>query len=214
MTDSPQNEIVHPCHSCGYLPDNCTAADANVCNRFQRYLTSISNGNGTRTASISTGGRKRRIYLAGSWKNAVPILALQKILTADGHEVDCFASTETGRTSFSWAELTKALGCKTIEEASAKLAMMDAIDLLQFDRVKEAYLEDRRWLNWADTCIMVLPCGNSAHLEAGYAKGAGKDLIIFGEFRKGDRDVMYGFADAAFRENTLPEMLAALRGGA
>lgn len=35
----------------------------------------------------------RKIYLAGSWKNAEKILALQRLLQADGHEVDCFAST-------------------------------------------------------------------------------------------------------------------------
>lgn len=56
---------------------------------------------------------------------------------------------------------------------------------------------DKTALDWCDICIMCLPCGKSAHLEAGYAKGKGKKLIIysFEKFKKGDIDVMYGFAD-------------------
>lgn len=32
----------HPCHNCGYLPDNCTGAEAGQCERFQRYLKKIN----------------------------------------------------------------------------------------------------------------------------------------------------------------------------
>lgn len=149
----------------------------------------------------------RKIYLAGSWKNAGIILTLQDLLIAEGHQVDCFASTKTGRTSFSWAELTQGLGCTTREEAEEKLCQMDAIDLLKFNRVIQAFDEDKKWLDWCDTCILILPSGKSAHLEAGYAKGHGKDLIIFGEFLKGERDVMYGFADALIRGERIDQLI-------
>ena len=33
-------------------------------------------------------------------------------------------------------------------------------------------------MQWADTGVLVMPCGRSAHLEAGYFVGAGKRLII------------------------------------
>ncbi len=150
---------------------------------------------------------RRKIYLAGSWKNSESILILQDYLIAFGHAVDCFASTKTGRTSFTWSELARGLGCSTQCEAELKLDKMDAIDLLKFERVQEAFNEDREWLDWCDTCILVLPSGKSAHLEAGYAKGNGKTLIIFGEFLKGERDVMYGFADALFRESDIAKMI-------
>lgn len=29
-------------------------------------------------------------------------------------------------------------------------------------------------MQWADVCVLVLPCGRSAHSEAGWMKGAGK----------------------------------------
>ena len=35
-----------------------------------------------------------------------------------------------------------------------------------------------RGMEWADTCVLVLPCGRSAHLEAGWFKGRGKRLIV------------------------------------
>lgn len=34
-------------------------------------------------------------------------------------------------------------------------------------------------LNWADTCIIVLPSGRSSHTEAGWMKGAGKKVIVY-----------------------------------
>ena len=34
-------------------------------------------------------------------------------------------------------------------------------------------------LEWADTCVLVLPCGRSAHTEAGWMAGAGKRVIAY-----------------------------------
>lgn len=34
-------------------------------------------------------------------------------------------------------------------------------------------------MKWADTCVLALPCGRSAHLEAGWMSGAGKKLIVY-----------------------------------
>jgi hypothetical protein len=33
-------------------------------------------------------------------------------------------------------------------------------------------------MQWADGCVLVLPCGRSAHLKAGWFVGAGKPLWI------------------------------------
>ena len=51
-------------------------------------------------------------------------------------------------------------------------------------------------MEWADTCVMLLPCGRSAHLEAGYMKGRGKRLIIFyANNAREEPDLMYLLAD-------------------
>ena len=34
-------------------------------------------------------------------------------------------------------------------------------------------------LTWADICVLVLPCGRSAHTEAGWMAGAGKRVIAY-----------------------------------
>ena len=32
---------------------------------------------------------------------------------------------------------------------------------------------------WADTCVLVLPCGRSAHTEAGWFAGRGLKTIVY-----------------------------------
>ena len=38
---------------------------------------------------------------------------------------------------------------------------------------------DLEAMEWADTCVLVLPCGRSAHTEAGWMAGAGKRVIAY-----------------------------------
>ena len=140
----------------------------------------------------------KRIYLAGSWKNQQEILLIRDILKSHGHEVDCFASEENGRISFNWSKLA---------DIQDKLPNMDAKDMLEVPRVQKAFKEDKKWIDWCNICILTLPSGKSSHLEAGYAKGQGKIVIIFGDLQKGDFDVMYGFADAIFRCDEIDQMI-------
>ena len=142
--------------------------------------------------------RCHRIYLAGSWKNQQEIFLIRDILKTQGHEVDCFASEENGRISFNWSKLP---------DIQDKLPKMDAKDMLEVPRVQEAFREDKKWIDWCDLCLLTLPSGKSSHLEAGYAKGQGKTVVIFGDLKKGDFDVMYGFADAIFRCDELDQMV-------
>ena len=144
-----------------------------------------------------------RIYLAGSWKNQQEIILIRDILKAQGHAVDCFASEENGRISFNWSKLA---------DIQEKLPTMDAKDMLAVPRVQEAFREDRKWIDWCDICILTLPSGKSSHLEAGYAKGTGKIMVIFGDLQKGDFDVMYGFADAIFRCDEIDQMIDFVNG--
>ena len=56
------------------------------------------------------------------------------------------------------------------------------------------FTADMRGLKWCDTCLLVLPCGRSAHLEAGWAAGAGKRLLIYLP-EPIEPDLMYLLAD-------------------
>jgi len=131
--------------------------------------------------------KKMKIYIASSWKNECQCLALAKTLRDEGYEVDCFCDSST-RYVFNYTEWN------TPEQEAKELT---AIDVLKKPQSQKAYNEDFKWLNWADTVILVLPAGRSAHLEAGYKKGQGGRLIIFsdGGFPKGEWDIMYGMAN-------------------
>ena len=142
-----------------------------------------------------------RIYIASSWRND-GCIGLARWLRGLGHQVDCFCDPSTGRYVFHWSEL--------VPDESA-LREYDAVDFLRPEPVRRAYQEDRKWIDWAQAVLLYLPCGRSAHLEAGYAVGMGKRLVIYGQFEKGQFDVMYGFAHSMVRAGDLRGLEDALR---
>jgi hypothetical protein len=109
-----------------------------------------------------------RIYVASSWRNALQP-AVVNALRADGWPVYDFRNPPNGA-GFGWEEVAGPVGRKpTVDEYRAMLA---------HSRAAQGYLSDFRAMEWADTCVLVLPCGRSAHLEAGWFAGRGKRVII------------------------------------
>lgn len=66
---------------------------------------------------------------------------------------------------------------------------------------------DFRAMCWADVCVMVMPCGRSAHLEAGFFVGANKPLYIL--LSDGEPELMYKMASALCSDED--ELLMLLR---
>lgn len=143
-----------------------------------------------------------KIYLASSWKNQSTVLKMAEILEKEGFEVDAFCRSTDNRYSFHWSELV---------DSEDDLAKYDAIEMLADPRTQRAFNEDKKWLDWSECVLMILPCGRSSHLEAGYAKGQGKLLYIYGQMPKGEFDVMYGFADGLFRSEELFKLIQNLK---
>jgi len=135
-----------------------------------------------------------KIYIASSWKNQQRVLSLAKRLEAEGFEVDAFCRSTSIRHTFHWSEFV---------DTEEELQNYDAISFLNDPRVQRAAKEDEKWLDWADVVVMLMPCGRSSHLEGGFAKGQGKLLYLYGEFPKGEFDVMYDLADGLFRSEEL-----------
>jgi len=98
-----------------------------------------------------------RLYIASSWRNPIypEVLAA---LRAAGH--DCYDFKEHG---FGWREIDGDWQNWTPEQFRANLRHARAI---------EGYKRDMGALNSAEAVVLVLPCGRSAHLEAGYAVGS------------------------------------------
>jgi hypothetical protein len=57
--------------------------------------------------------------------------------------------------------------------------------------VERGFGLDKAALDWCDTCVLVLPCGRSAHLEAGYCAGQGKRTFFFLHPDKFEPELMY-----------------------
>jgi hypothetical protein len=141
-----------------------------------------------------------RIYIATSWKNESLAKIVATLLREEGHDVDCFCETTTGRYCFKWTDHFD------------KIDECDIFGFLTLSEARKAFLEDRKWIDWCDAVVMIYPCGNSAHLEGGYAKGKGKKLFIWGVFPQGYFENMYGFADGIFGPNELNTLCATLKG--
>lgn len=109
-----------------------------------------------------------RIYVASSWRNQI-YPTVVAALRAAGHAVYDFRNPPNN-TGFAWEEVAGPTDRKpTVEEYKAMLA---------HPRAAQGYLSDYRAMEWADTCVLVLPCGRSAHLEAGWFAGRGKRTVI------------------------------------
>jgi hypothetical protein len=136
-----------------------------------------------------------RIYLASSWGNKFHSEVLQ-LLVDDEHKVYNFKDAnpiDAGvpvPTSFSWSELDKDYKNWT------PIKYRDV--LLKNARAQQGFMGDFRGMEWADICILLLPCGRSAHVEAGHMKGRSKRLIIYyhnNNIEGFEPDLMYLLAD-------------------
>jgi len=139
----------------------------------------------------------KRIYVASSWRNTQQPAVVTALRTA-GHRVYDFRNPAPGKHGFSWSELDPNWTTWTRQEY---------IENVHKPRATEAFNFDQEALHWCDVCVLVLPCGNDAHLEAGYAAGQGKRTIFLLDesFTPG---IMYRLG-GEFATN-IPELIASL----
>lgn len=126
---------------------------------------------------------KRKIYVASSWRNAQQP-AVVEALRAAGHEVYDFRNPPGG-TGFQWSAIDADWQEWTGEQYRAALNHPVA---------KAGFKSDFDAMHWADTCVLVLPCGRSAHIEAGWMVGAGKRVFIL-QTTKEEPELMYRMTD-------------------
>lgn len=112
------------------------------------------------------------IYVASSWRNNFQ-MAIVEILRAAKFEVYDFKNPPNG-TGFSFHETRLNQG----RAADRPVAAENYLTALRHPRAVEGFQSDLDAMEWADTFVLVLPCGRSAHLELGWAVGAGKRTAI------------------------------------
>lgn len=121
-----------------------------------------------------------KIYLASSWRNQGNYPQALHYLRQWGHDVYDFK-----REAFAWKELGSDWENWNQEQFRAALST---------DKSKANFQRDMTALENCDACVMVLPCGKSAHLELGWAVGAKKKSYVL-QMEPTQPELMYLMCD-------------------
>ncbi|MBQ6291023.1 MAG: hypothetical protein IKO88_09365 [Bacteroidales bacterium] len=110
-----------------------------------------------------------KIYVASSWRNKY-FPAVVEALRAKGHEVYDFRNPPHGGNGFRWTD---------IDEKALEWSFDEYSEGLHHPKAERQFKADLEALEWADTCVLVLPSGRSAHTEAGWMAGAGRRVFVY-----------------------------------
>lgn len=125
-----------------------------------------------------------KVYVASSWRNKHQ----QKVVAAlrtSGHDVYDFRNPSSGDPGFAWSEIDPRWLDWTPEQFTAAL---------NHPAAKRGYDNDWDAMIGADCCVMVLPCGKSAHLELGFCAAAVRWTLIL-MLDKDEPELMYKLSD-------------------
>ena len=108
------------------------------------------------------------VYVASSWRCYLYQAVIETFKAAGIPHYD-FRNPVPGENGFAWDEIDP-----NWQEWSAK----EYIAALDHPIAEAGYKRDWDAMNQADTFVLVLPAGRSAHLEMGWAAGQGKRTAI------------------------------------
>lgn len=128
----------------------------------------------------------RRIYVASSWRNAMQPAVVQLLRAVPTFDVYDFRNPRPGEHGFAWSEIDPDWLAWTPERY---------VECLDDPIAVAGYKSDYEAMEWADTFVLVLPCGRSAHLELGWAAGAGKETAILLSDDGFEPELMYRMVD-------------------
>lgn len=121
------------------------------------------------------------IYVASSWRNTRQPDVVRILRALDTDVYDFRNPSEA--TGFSWREVKPdydgpAHAGEVRQKGEDWVSASEYLAMVHHDRAQSGFKSDMDALRDCDSCIMVLPCGKSAHLELGWAIGAGKRTAI------------------------------------
>ena len=138
-----------------------------------------------------------KVYLASSWRNQNYNYALNYLRSA-GHEVYDFRNPES---HFTWAQIDQSWKGWDLDQYLKALDHEDA---------RKGFVADYAALEWCDLCVLLLPCGRSAHLEAGYCIGKGKDTHIVLDENGFEPELMYLLANPSRIHTSIHNLMSVL----
>ncbi len=139
-----------------------------------------------------------KIYVASSWRNKY-FPAVVEALRAKGHEVYDFRNPPHGGNGFRWTD---------IDVNAMDWSFGEYAEGLHHPKAERQFKADLEALEWADTCVLVLPSGRSAHTEAGWMAGAGRRVFVYIPEMQ-EPELMYKLFDGVI--GSLDELLEALK---
>lgn len=142
------------------------------------------------------------LYVASSWKNTL-YNGLLGTLRADGFDVWDWRNPPTGGGGFQWREV-----CPHYDPEAGHVLTPELNEMLQHPRAQAAFRSDMMGMVKCDACILLLPSGRSAHMEAGYICGRGKPVHVFRPPADGP-DLMHLMFDSI--TGNYPDLVAALK---
>lgn len=139
-----------------------------------------------------------KIYVASSWRCERYESVLAALRRA-GHECYDFKNPAPGDDGFKWRELDPDFATWTPQRF---------VECLSHEIAQLGFANDKGALDWCDTLVLVLPCGRSAHLEAGYVAGRGKRVFVLLSEKGFEPELMYLLCAGVFTD--LETLLAVL----
>lgn len=143
-----------------------------------------------------------KIYLASSWRNIFQPETCAR-LRAAGLDVYDFRNPGPGLHGFSWSEIDPRWRTWSVEQFNSALDTSIA---------NRGFEHDRAALEAADACVLLLPSGRSAHMEAAWIAAKGRPTVVYSPSGGYEPELMYKlFTDRIYTD--ISDVVAALWGG-
>lgn len=142
---------------------------------------------------------RKNIYVASSWRNEHYPEVVAKLREA-GHEVYDFRNPPSGDPGFKWSG---------VSEDYMDWSPQQYRNNLNHPKAVRQFGNDIEAMEACDTCVIVLPCGRSAHTEAGWFAGKGKKVLAYIP-EKQEPELMYKLFSGVCC--TMDELIEALNG--
>jgi hypothetical protein len=108
----------------------------------------------------------KRIYVASSWRNPIQTAVVAALRSAG---IDCYDFKHPhgpASDGFHWSEVMP-----SFDQAKQQANVDEYIQALENPIAIEGFGNDFGAMQECDACVIVLPCGKSAHAEAGWFAG-------------------------------------------
>jgi len=110
-----------------------------------------------------------KLYIASSWRNNYYPTVVE-LLKREGFNVYDFRNPPSGDAGFKWS---------LVGEDWLEWEPEVYREKLEHPLAKKQFLNDIEAIESCDACVLVLPCGRSAHTEAGWFAGSGKPVFVY-----------------------------------